>query len=72
MNSKTEKICTVLVILYVALFSLVMAKINNKYMYPYGEWDDYSLPAVSILNESSEPSIPAQFPSALKSVFLSY
>lgn len=53
MNSKTEKICTVLVILYVALFSLVMAKINSKYMYPYGEWDDYSLPAVSILNEGN-------------------
>lgn len=53
MNSKTEKICTVLVILYIVVYSIILVNINKTYVYNHGEWDDYSLPVVSMVYEKN-------------------
>ncbi len=52
MKSEAGKICTIFVIFYIVEFSIIMININQV-VHPFGEWDDYSLPAVSIIHEGN-------------------
>ena len=50
--SASGKVFKILTMVYLALFMIVMFFIDLKHEpQPFGEWDDYSLPIASILND---------------------